>query len=611
MARVAKAGFAISLGLALGIGIEPAQATEQPRELEASLVVDLDDDDADGREDGLQDRVGDAVDCATWDVAKLPSGMSLEGVTPAGAVRVLADGVPIAAGQRVPPGAARLQVQALRPGPFSVELGSVRVRGSALRLLALDGNGRSVSFAASHASIQRTIPDRVDAPDAVTRDPDALRFVVAGVAGDLPAALAVRARGETGVQLSALDALRLADTTCPVDAGAGVVCRTTMPVRVVGDEADRVHPLVVDRSVTGELGGGILIDLGGGRRQQIRVGGPRETKFGAMRRYRATLRTRLLRLGARGAAPLGGTDAKALKLMRGQVALANALWSQCGISLGPPADADIALVDPPPPWLVSVGCELGLPASGGQVRLVVDGRPLTVAVEAGWSPARAAREIATSLEKRRYRVGVSTNARIGPGAMATVDLQVWRGPGRAAEVKGPDAGSVSTDRTLGVCVGTADLSVGLRHFLDVDSMAGTFDERTLLKWVDDRDPSTIDLMVVSSFVRGGRIGESFIGTDRSSVRNAVVLDRSGIRVARASYALAHEVGHVMLDVPGHPDDYGRDTPTLLMDSDGADASVFGPRRLRVEDCERAMQNSGPGSPVPLLREWRWGRLGKP
>ena len=48
MARVAEAGFAIPLGLALGIGIEPAQATEQPRELEASLVVDLDDDDADG-----------------------------------------------------------------------------------------------------------------------------------------------------------------------------------------------------------------------------------------------------------------------------------------------------------------------------------------------------------------------------------------------------------------------------------------------------------------------------------------------------------------------------------------------------------------------------------
>ena len=70
-----------------------------------------------------------------------------------------------------------------------------------------------------------------------------------------------------------------------------------------------------------------------------------------------------------------------------------------------------------------------------------------------------------------------------------------------------------------------------------------------------------------------------------------------------SATLAHEIGHVLMNAPGHPDDYGIDTPTRLMDSDGADASPFGPRRLTVEECVRAIEEAGPKARVPLLAPW--------
>ena len=109
--------------------------------------------------------------------------------------------------------------------------------------------------------------------------------------------------------------------------------------------------------------------------------------------------------------------------------------------------------------------------------------------------------------------------------------------------------------------------------------------------------------MIPNFAQSGRIGESFIYADGSSVRNAVIIDRAAIRAGARSYALAHELGHILLDMPGHPDDYGVDQPSSLMDADAADPTIFGPRRLTVADCERALRQSGPRAPVPLLEDW--------
>jgi len=113
----------------------------------------------------------------------------------------------------------------------------------------------------------------------------------------------------------------------------------------------------------------------------------------------------------------------------------------------------------------------------------------------------------------------------------------------------------------------------------------------------------VGVVVVPGFGRGGRIGESFIGADGGSLRNIVVLDRAAVWANRASFTLAHELGHVLLDTPGHPDDFGRDTPTLLMDADAADSTAFGPRRLEISECERALTESGVTARTPLLTPW--------
>jgi hypothetical protein len=40
-----------------------------------------------------------------------------------------------------------------------------------------------------------------------------------------------------------------------------------------------------------------------------------------------------------------------------------------------------------------------------------------------------------------------------------------------------------------------------------------------------------------------------------------------------------------------------------MDADAADPTIFGPRRLSVDECERAILQSGPGASLPVLRRW--------
>jgi hypothetical protein len=144
------------------------------------------------------------------------------------------------------------------------------------------------------------------------------------------------------------------------------------------------------------------------------------------------------------------------------------------------------------------------------------------------------------------------------------------------------------------------LSDGLSHFGDIDAFVGTVEERALLRAFDDGDASTIEVLVVPSFARSERIGESFIQSPGSSLSSAVIIDRQAIRAGARSFALAHELGHVLLAMPGHPDDFGVDQSWSLMDADVADATIFGPRRLSVSDCERAVTQSGPDALVPLL-----------
>jgi hypothetical protein len=299
---------------------------------------------------------------------------------------------------------------------------------------------------------------------------------------------------------------------------------------------------------------------------------------------------------------VGATVAGGVSLARQELSVANALWGQCGIQFGDPSELDVQVVDPPPPHMFAVGCGLGLPATGGTLAIRVSGRRFELRTEPGAPPAQVARQLGRELGRAGFQVSLSPNPRESFAASASMDVLV-RGPrGQYVPLEllhGVDA----PETTLEICLGGVSLSDGLSHFSDADAATGTLEERSLLKALVDDDPASIDVLVLPYFVTVGRVGESFVDAMGLGVRNAIIIDRAGVRAGARSFALAHELGHVLLQVAGHPDDFGADLPTSLMDADAADASIFGPRRLSVAECERAILQSGPDAPLPLLRRW--------
>jgi hypothetical protein len=606
LARVTGAGV---LSAALWAHAPASAATSSEVPLRIELWADRDDDDANGRPDGEQDMVPPAARIDLVAVDKRLVGAPVQVVSGGEHARlVLPGGTPLALGHGVPAGA---WLQGLSPGRVEIVArtpagrlrATIDVRGIDMR----DGDGELVDMARSHASLERTPPTRVEGPpDARYDDVDALRVVLAlpddGPGLDGEREVAVESVSSVAARIDAIAHLPLTASPC-ARPYAAMRCWASAPIRLVIDDVDRDHPLVAERSIKAEVGGAIVFRSEGRKAQAIRVLGPRSSQVGPIGRLRATLRPLVLRLVPGGAPAIGGTEAGAIAALRAELAAAGSIWGQCGLTFGDPRTLDVKVVDPPPSHLVAIGDDLGIAASGGEIRLRADGRTLTVTASPGETPDRVASDLARVVEKAGLSAFVSPNARIGPGLAPSVDVSIRRRDGTLVGVDAVPGLPLSTDSTLSVRIGSVDLTDGLQHFTDIDAMAGTLEERTLLKALDDGDPATIEIVVVPLFAGGGRIGESFIGSDLSSVRNVVLLDRAGIRARKSSLTLAHELGHVLMDVPGHPDDYQVDTPTLLMDSDAADASAFGPRRITVDECARVVRQAGPRARVPLLSAW--------
>ncbi|WP_438030890.1 hypothetical protein [Sorangium sp. So ce233] len=577
-----------ALSVLLGALVGPASsAAAEPGP--ALLVADLDDDDADGVPDGEQPRVPPSPDLLAL---RAPRGAA-PATIPAG-VRLLVDGSPVQPGSAIPANARRVELQATRAGRSEIALAGRTVAISAFEIRAIDGAGRRIDMARSHASLQRTPPDRLgDDPFGNLDDPDAIRLLVIGAPDDVPVTLDVHSAAPSGKVIDRLASVPLGHVPCPEDVPPGLVCGSTRPLRAVADDIDRNHPMIADRSVKGEVGGALVVALPGGPKLQlIRIAGPRTSPLGPLGRTRARLRILMVRPRAGGPPPMGGDDAGAIAIARAEVERANALWGACGVSFGPPEELDISFVDPPRPHLLAIGCDHGLPASGGAIRVRVDGHEVTATIAPRMRPDAAARAVAAAIAAAGFSVRLSDNPVIGAGAHGTTDVLVRRPGGALATIEPPASGALSTDATLTACIGAVELDDGLQHFSDTDAIAGTVEERALLKAFDDGDPSTVDVVMVPSFAGGGRIGESFIFADGGAIRNTIIEDRAGLRADRASFALSHELGHVLLDEPGHPDDFGVDTPTRLMDADAANASAYGPRRLTVDECARAIRQSG-------------------
>lgn len=596
----ARAGLACLLGsLALLSHLPSVSAdTQRARPAPVLIFVDDDDDDDDGVRDADASRLRGA---AATDVAWLTE--SVTPVAPGNSIVRVIPGV-FKAGRVVP--ATRLGqfgVQGLAPGTVTFELGTRQLEVNVLKVIAVDAFGEQVDLARSHAAISRRLPAFLDEAGSSDADPDSLRWVLVGPDVHLPGAVKLVALRPDGSVLDEIESLPLSPVACPASQPAGVVCRTTEFVRATGDRIDRVHPESAARSLRAEVGGRIVLSVGRRKAAGIRVGGPRRTAFGAIERLRARLRMHVLRSTPSGMPSLGGDEAGAMAIARGEIDAASGLWGQCGIHFGDPRQAEIFVRDPPPPHLIAIGCELGLPASGGEVRFVADGRRVRVPTRAGDTPMAVAVEVARALQGLGLGAGVSPNPITGLAASRTVDVLVRSHNGALARIESDGAAPLSTDATLGVCLGEVDLADGLTHFSDSDAHSGTLEERALIKAYSDGDPTTIDVFVVPAFAGSGRIGESFVDGDGASIQNAIVLDRAGIRAGARSFALAHELGHVFLDMAGHPDDYGVDSPSALMDADATDPSIFGPRRLSLAECERAVRQSGDAAKIPLLSPW--------
>jgi hypothetical protein len=470
-------------------------------------------------------------------------------------------------------------------------------------VVALASDGTTILNAArDHLALSRELPVAFDALGPAPSEPEAARLVFSGAVA-APAAILISTRRANGALLDVLANPPLSAWPCP--PGIAGSCWATQPLRLTPDRLDRDYPAARERSLQGELGGELSVEVGTTAIGSWRIGAPHSALLSNVERLSAKLRVRVLRIAPGGAPAIGSDVTSAVSIARAEIQSASRLWAQCGIDLQGPSALDVQVVDPPPVQLVALGCDLGLPASGGEITVDVHGQRVRVATRPGDSPVIVAERLARTLRARGFGAKVSPNPRIASGADGAVDVLVRGAQGAPTTVTAdPDPNlPLSTDKTLGVCLGEVDLSDGLTHFVETDAAAGTLEERALIKAFDDGDPSTIEILIIPSFDQSGRIGESFIDDEGAAIRNTVIIDRSAVRAGPRSYALAHELGHVLLDMPGHPDDYGVDQSGALMDSDASDASVFGPRRLTLADCERAFRESGPGARAPLLEPW--------
>jgi len=589
--------------LALLLLLPGALGHATPAPTRIVLFADRDDDDRNGVPDAAETRVPDsaAMDVRWLTPSELPRGRFIAPIL-SPIVRFIADGHAVPSGGSLPARFRRVGLQGISAGRTSVLMGERAFDVSVVEFAAFDVHGSMVDLSTSHASISRVLPAFLSNDDVGASDEDALRWVAIGEEENLPARVDIVSTGAEGQTLDKLNAVELWELPCPAITGSAHACRTTPLLRATADRIDRGHPESSARSLRAEVGGRLSVLVAGRKVASISVGGPRITAVGPIERLRARLKVHILRATLGGAPAVGIDDARALALVRSDVATASLLWGQCGIHFGPSKELSVEIVDPPPAYLLAIGCGMGLPASGGELRFRAAGQSFRVPTRAGEVARVVAERVAAALARGGIPAVLSRNARIEPGALETADLLLRHGP-KFWTLERERGAPLSSDASLEVCIGSVDLGDGLSHFTDFDAVAGTLEERALIKAYADDDPSTIDMFVVPAFSGAGRVGESFLDTPGGSIHNTVIVDRAAILAGARSHVLAHEIGHVLLQMPGHPDDYGVDQPTALMDSDATDPSIFGPRRLSLEECERAVRERGPTSRAPLLEAW--------
>lgn len=374
-------------------------------------------------------------------------------------------------------------------------------------------------------------------------------------------------------------------------------------VRLVADEVDRLARGAETRTLRVGLRDVVRVRYRSNHRtveRSLRVALPGDRNEPDAARF-ARLHVHILRASSDGPAVIGEDDASALGLMRRQLTAANEIWLQCNLSFGEPTEVAMDIVAPPPPTLLAVSNEDGLPArGGGELRFRIDGRSVgPIATQPGATPAQTANKIAEAVRKLGLFAEVSENLATRSGAGPSADILVRKRTGAFVTITPDPEVPLSTDPRQTLRIGGVDLGDGLQEFDNTTAQVGSLEERTLLKALSDDDPKSIDVFVVNHFTAATRQGEAFIAEPSGPITNAVVIDRNGLRHAPLAWTLAHELGHVLMNDPLHPDNVGPDRPWLLMDADSGRGTVDGPKRLRSEDCQR-MRDTARRARFPLL-----------
>jgi hypothetical protein len=375
-------------------------------------------------------------------------------------------------------------------------------------------------------------------------------------------------------------------------------------VRLVGDAIDHHARGVDDRTLQVALRDQLIArytNARGASEVALRVASRSDGNADDAARA-ARLHIHILRVRPGGPPVIGYDERSALSIMRAQVAAANEVWLQCDLSFGEPSEVAMEIVDPPTATLLAVGDDDGLPARGdGELRVQVGTQSVgPLRTHPGATPLETAQQLSAALRARGLYTQVSENLRTRSGAGASADVLVRHGDGSFVELStDPAHPRLSTDSRQSVRIGAVDLSDGLQEFDNMTAQVGSLEERTLLKALSDDDPRSIDLFVVNEFTAATRQGEAFISDPQSPIVNSVVIDRNGLRHLPLAWTLAHEIGHVLMNDPLHPDNVGPDRPWLLMDADSGRGTVDGPKRLRREDCDRVRATSA-SARFPLL-----------
>jgi hypothetical protein len=366
-------------------------------------------------------------------------------------------------------------------------------------------------------------------------------------------------------------------------------------VRLVADEVDGHARGAESRTLRVALRDQVRVRYLSGERvseRSLHVGraGERDDADAARR---ANVVVHILRAFSDGQAVIGQDDASALSVMRQQLSAANEIWLQCNLSFGEPTEISMEVVAPPSATLLAVANEDGLPArGGGALRFRVEGASVgPIATRAGASPAATAQQIAEQLRALGYFAKVSENLPTRSAAGPSADVLVRKKSGAFVTISEEPGAPLSSDARQSLQIGAVDLGDGLQEFDNTTAQVGSLEERTLLKALSDDNPQSIDIFVVNQFTAATRQGEAFIADPPGPITNSVVIDRNGLRHAPLAWTLAHELGHVLMNDPLHPDNVGPDRPWLLMDADSGRGTVDGPKRLRPVDCQRMRETS--------------------